>query len=594
MRRFIERLIVTLFVLLVPVAASAEDISLQKARSTAERFFSNCGVATRAGSGLTLVNAKEIAQTRSASEAYYYIFNRDGGGFVIISAMDAAMPVLGYSLEHSFVDYEDMPENLAEMLELYRYQIKERRRSGVPATLEELSRWSAVNNLTRAGIPDAIDLQTPDWGQGAPFNRFCPLDTAGNRTITGCTATAISEVMYFHKWPKAGHGTLPGYTKNNGITIPDTPLGHEYQWDKMLPKYKNVDYTDEQADAVARLMSDVGIMCQAKYGKSSTSAGSKTGIPRLATYFYYDKNMTLFQHTFLTDDVWRDALREEIGSGRPVICYANIPAGGAGHNFVIDGYDAEGRFLVNWGWNAGSNGYYHVGAFYNSYNIGQIGYTRIRPDQGGDWEYLMYLRKHSSSGVNYNGMVYTSGTVAPGSSFNIRFGAVYNVSYVEMDAQIQFGLFNKKGEFKCYLRNSPLSSHFTVGNYKWWSNVTLNVPSDAVIERGDYMEPLYRNAGQTEWKHFGNSGNESDEITDKMPLDLHSSTSITYQKGTSTFTINSFIGVKWSLYRPDGTLIRSSSATSTATKLNLSAFPNGTYKLELSYAGQSATIYLTY
>ena len=124
--------------------------------------------------------------------------------------------------------------------------------------------------------------------------------------------------------------------------------------------------------------------------------------------------------------------------------------------------------------------------------------------------------------------------------------------------------------------------------------MTLTVPSDATIERGDYMEPLYRNAGQTEWKHFGNSGNESDEITDKMPLDLHSSTSITYQKGTSTFTINSFIGVKWSIYRPDGTLIRTSNATSTATKLNLSAFPNGTYKLELSYAGQEATIYLTY
>ena len=88
--------------LLLPVFASAEDISLSKAQGVAEKFFIKSGVATRGSSHLTLVNKDEVAQTRSASDAYFYIFNRAEGGFVIISALDAACPVLGYSFEGSF------------------------------------------------------------------------------------------------------------------------------------------------------------------------------------------------------------------------------------------------------------------------------------------------------------------------------------------------------------------------------------------------------------------------------------------------------------------------------------------------------------
>ena len=578
---------------ILPSSLSAEDITLGKARATAEMFFSNCGVSTRAGSSLTLVNAEEIAATRSASEAYYYIFNRKEGGFVIISAMDAAIPVLAYSLEHSFSIDEDMPENLRDMLALYQYQIKARRDSGEKATEEELSRWRIANTATRAGIPDAVDLQTPDWGQGAPYNRFCPLDTSGNKTITGCTATAISEVMYFHKWPKAGHGTLPSYTKDNNIVIPELTLGHEYQWDKMIPKYKNAVYTDEQADAVARLMYDVGVMCQAKYGVSATSASSATGVPRLADYFYYDKAITKEYHTYLTDDTWKDIVRNEVGSGRPMLMFSNIPAGGSGHNFVIDGYDAEGRFLVNWGWHGGSNGYYYVGAFHGGYNVGQIAFIGVRPDRGGNYVSNAYLRSTTASGVLYNGMTYTSGSVTPGSQFKIRFGAVYNVATTEMEIQIQFGHFNKKGELKGYLRPSPLSSNFTVGNYKWWSSVTITLPSDATIEKGDYMEPLYRGAGETEWKHFNNSGEKSD-IVSKFPLDLCNASSISYTQGSQTFVLNTFIGVRWTLSDPDGEQIRSATTATASTKLNLSQYPSGTYTLDLEYGSQKTTVKLTY
>lgn len=586
-------LFVLLFALLtMPAALRAGDISLGRARQTAEAFLNGRDPATRSAGRLTCINAGEATRGTDQLE-YYYIFNREGGGFVIISALDAAKPVLGYSLEKSFSLDEDMPENLAAMLELYRYQIRERRASGVPATKEELARWDEALSPTRAERPLAIDLHTPQWGQGDPFNRFCPLDTNGKRTITGCTATAISEVMYFHRHPVAGTGTLPGYTKSNGITIEDRPLGHEYRWDKMLPKYKNVSYTDEEADAVAQLMSDVGVMCQAKYGASTTSAGSKTGVPLLATYFGYDKGVLFYVHNYLSDEQWKEGLLEELGQGRPMVCFANVPSGGVGHNFVIDGYDESERFHVNWGWNGSSNGYFSVGAFYGGYNVGQIGYARIRPDQGGDYEPVAYLRKTTQSGVEYRGMVYTSGNVLPGSSFKLRFGAIYNETAVTVTLQFIFALYDREGNLKCYLRESPFSSSFTTGNYKWWSSATATIPSGTLIERGDYMEPLWRVSGETEWRHFDNAANEEDLIEGQMPLDFRDYSSLSYDKSSRTFTLSTFNGVTYTLLGPESDIVAQGTVSGVDPPIKLPADASGIYMLRLTYGSKNHIIKLT-
>ena len=130
-----------LFLLAAPVL-KADDISLGKARTAAEMFFAQCGVDTRAGSQLTLLGTDLTTEpTRSGENAAWYVFNRQGGGFVIISGLDAAYPVLGYSLEHSFCPLEEMPSHMKEWMDLYRDQINERRGSGKPATDAELARW---------------------------------------------------------------------------------------------------------------------------------------------------------------------------------------------------------------------------------------------------------------------------------------------------------------------------------------------------------------------------------------------------------------------------------------------------------------------
>ena len=100
-----KKLLFLLFALLLIAtpALKADDISLGKARAAAEMFFAQCGVDTRAGSSLTLLGTDlTLEPTRSSEAPAWYVFNRAEGGFVIISGLDAAMPVLGYSFEDSF------------------------------------------------------------------------------------------------------------------------------------------------------------------------------------------------------------------------------------------------------------------------------------------------------------------------------------------------------------------------------------------------------------------------------------------------------------------------------------------------------------
>lgn len=56
---------------------------------------------------------------------------------------------------------------------------------------------------------NVLPLLKTTWGQDYPFNEYCP--TSINETIhnlTGCVATALSQIMFYHKFPSKGHGTF--------------------------------------------------------------------------------------------------------------------------------------------------------------------------------------------------------------------------------------------------------------------------------------------------------------------------------------------------------------------------------------------------
>ena len=128
MKRFI--LVLTLLAFCV-VPSLADPVDLYRAGETARAFFRNDrNVALRMAS-LQQVPRAAAPLTKAAEERPpFYIFNRAGGGFVIVAADDACNPILAYSFTHPFGVGHDMPEGLKAWLDDLGLE--------VPTTLDEL------------------------------------------------------------------------------------------------------------------------------------------------------------------------------------------------------------------------------------------------------------------------------------------------------------------------------------------------------------------------------------------------------------------------------------------------------------------------
>ena len=91
------------------------------------------------------------------------------------------------------------------------------------------------------------------WNQSDPYNRHCPMTVDTNsgqtlRSVVGCTAIGLAQVMKYHEWPVKPMGNI-----QYGDRSWDFDIQPDFDWAHMLNEYKANEYTDEEADAVARL-----------------------------------------------------------------------------------------------------------------------------------------------------------------------------------------------------------------------------------------------------------------------------------------------------------------------------------------------------
>lgn len=306
------------------------------------------------------------ATTASPSDAYY-VFNNDAGGFVIIAGDDAVTPVLGYTSTGSF-DAENLPDGLKDLLKSYERQI---------AALGD--NYVANQTATRTAFTGEKLLNTAEWNQMAPFNKYTP-----NNYVTGCVATAGAIVMKHHGYPAKGTGSH-SYTWN-GKTL-TANFEHDYDWANMPTKYTVGN--DEAFDGVARLMSDLGVAVEMKYAKGGSGASMEDLLTALKKYFGYSKYARLLAIADLGAEVWNDRLRAEIDANRPIL-YSAVDSNKGGHSFVIDGYKDE-SFSVNWGWGGYCDGFYRIGALNpetggkplgDKYNLSQSAVFSLQPSDG--------------------------------------------------------------------------------------------------------------------------------------------------------------------------------------------------------------------
>lgn len=211
-------------------------------------------------------------------------------------------------------------------------------------------------------------LQT-QWGQMMPYNNLCPQTSGTNRCLTGCVATSIAQVLYYHHGPKTGYGRrtiyYPQYDTSGTAVFVDFSK-EVFDWDNMLPTYGSstdaaagiVSGTDQQQYAVAQLMRDLGVAVDMNYGEEASGTNHGSAATGLQNFFGL-RNARKIDRKAYTEQAWMDIIYKQLNNNQPVV-YGGLDAASGGHSFVLDGYDKDGKVHVNWGWYGEDNGYFYV------------------------------------------------------------------------------------------------------------------------------------------------------------------------------------------------------------------------------------------
>ena len=597
--RFRNRLLIGgMLALLSALPALAGPVDVHQAGDVARAFFRYDPNAGRRMAPLTHVDLYDAPLTKAGDPApAFHIFNREGGGFVIIAGDDACKPILGYSFNESFGDMTKIPDGLREWLSDFEEQVSLIRREGDRPNTEA---WTAVLVPTKAGsgyLP-AVEHVTPVWSQKEPFNLLAP-ELGGQRAVIGCVPLAMGMMMRFFGFPAKGEGYLPPYSYEQDGTmcsIEGFELGHPYDWDHIKFDYRE-EYTPEEGAAVARLVYDCAVAVQAKFAES-TSANMSVMAGCAVNHFGFDPGAYYYGRDLFNDEQWLDMLKGEL-QDHPVLYSARRE--GAGHSFLVDGYDTDGNVHVNWGWGGSSNGYYALSAFTPSANrqyvFNHAAIFGLVPKQGSGGtakEYLYYKSGTSSSGTVFNGLT-PSASIRTGKPFTMQVGFLYNGGLQQFEGQCFLALTDRDGavlEAICQVKDIDA---LMAGSGRGFTNIDCYMHS--YPQEGETIRLLYRSLewpeGKWEFPLYDLSSDLVAQIEVTDDTKLADVTSVAYNKTSGEVTVETKDRVEWSLKNSSGAEVKEGCVYELTTlKIPTEGLPKGSYTLTLKRNGEQVVINL--
>ena len=364
-----KKVLVAAFVFAIGMQISkAKPVSPQTAQQVAEAFY-------KRSAKVQVVNLTLAYTEKSANGLpVYYVFNANNG-FVIVTADDAAHPIIGYSTKDKFV-VPQPKSNIANFLNTRKKEVEDIRARSMTADAKIAKEWagngvSLTNRLSSSASTDAISIPAlcqSTWDQSGGgsvgYNNLCP-----GGSVTGCVATAMAQIMRYWSYPTKGTGSssycdcttssLGGAAFTNNYGTQSANYGTTtYSWSAMPLTSSNAN--------VAQLMYDCGVSVEMDYDPSGSGAWVISADDSICAqrsyvkYFGYDPYTIqgLYRANFV-DSVWIQMMKNELINGR-IVEYVGSNTAGEGHTWVLDGVDTNNYFHMNWGWGGSSNGFYSV------------------------------------------------------------------------------------------------------------------------------------------------------------------------------------------------------------------------------------------
>jgi hypothetical protein len=577
-----KKIIFTFWILVFSIGISyAKPIDVKTAQTVAYNFLKNRTNSVMFKGNFTLEleytysSAESNANSQQQSLNYFYLFNVVESGFVAVSADDIVEPILAYSDEGK-IAFTKINQSTAKWFQGYADQIRFAIVNNLEATEEIKTSWDQLlygnTQLIRRG--SVSPLISTKWDQSPYYNDLCPYDkTYKERTVTGCVATAMAQVLKYWNYPKEGSGF---YSYNHGRygTLSSSFGSHTYDYSKMP------NSTNSANSEVAQLMYDCGISVEMDYNVSSQggsgayviSSGSRVQNCTeyaLKTYFNFPSTLSGKERRGYTDVNWLNMIKADLDAGQPII-YAGYGTGG-GHCFVADGYDNNNYIHFNWGWGGSSDGYFQI----NALNPGSLG---SGGGAGGfnSGQQAIFGVKPPATSLNYELTHNTSMTISPttidyGSSFSVSANFTNN-SNITFNGDYCAAVFDDNDNFIDYIEIK--SGYSLQSGYKYTNNLVFSTTGILGMLPGKYWVGVYYRPTGGNWSiikgTFLYSNYKSMTVTNNNSIALYSDMTTTpinnFTKGSSgSVSVNiinnsasTFTGkYNVSLYNLDGSFAQS-------------------------------------
>lgn len=192
---------------------------------------------------------------------------------------------------------------------------------------------------------EVAPLLTTKYSQTAPYNNSCPDNSAA-----GCGPVAIAQILTKYKQPAHGYESVSYQSGANKYAINVDFENYIFDWDNIKDDYQG-EYTDRQAKAVADLVYACGAAMYAQYGSATSINNYAKMLYGLQHNLHISEDARYLRRQHYSTAEWIEMLNAQLRAGHPVFYRGTWLFDGteAGHMFVIDGLDAEGKYHVNFG-----------------------------------------------------------------------------------------------------------------------------------------------------------------------------------------------------------------------------------------------------
>ncbi len=307
-----------------------------------------------------------------------YIFNLEPSGYMIIASRKEIHPVIAYSFSSNYIvndDQNPLRELLKADLQNRAFSIPNMDKETIEKRILE---WN--NLLLGISNKETLFQQWPPEGststegwletnytQSAPYNVFCPMDpVTSTRSYVGCPATAMAQILnyyrelnatkftdaddYYHAYAGRNYWIDDDFEEHDFLSFPQI---NTYLAEIAIKFEENTTLNNNDKAALS-------FACGVAANQVFTSVGSGTfGVNQaLDAYMKFS-----FSDAILLDGDDPDfysTLSQNMMDARPAHLAVLNDAGNSGHNIVVDGYNTDDYYHVNFGWGGTYNGWYLI------------------------------------------------------------------------------------------------------------------------------------------------------------------------------------------------------------------------------------------